>query len=117
MDPDHLRRLPLFSSLSDDALDTVSAFAGETSVSAGELIVREGEYRYTLIVIENGTADVVKAGGIIASLGPGDVFGEMAQPGALCQHPYDAALCGRYRALARRGRGTRRGDRHPLGRF
>jgi len=78
MDPDHLRTLPFFSSLSDEALDTVSACASETSVSAGELIVREGEYRYTLIVIETGTADVIKAGEIIASLGPGDVFGEMA---------------------------------------
>lgn len=78
MDPDHLRRLPFFSSLSDEALETVSASASQTSVPAGELIVREGEYRYTLIVIETGTADVVKAGEIIASLGPGDVFGEMA---------------------------------------
>jgi CRP-like cAMP-binding protein len=78
MDRDHLRTLPLFSSLSDKALDAVSALASETSVSAGELIVREGEYRYTVSVIETGTADVVKAGEIIASLGPGDVFGEMA---------------------------------------
>ena len=30
MDPDHLRTLPFFSSLSDKALDTVSAFASET---------------------------------------------------------------------------------------
>src|SRR5271156_2768590 len=75
MDPDRLRTLPFFSSLSDEALDTVSACASETSVCAGELIVREGEYRYTLIVIETGTADVIKAGEIIASLGPGDVFG------------------------------------------
>jgi hypothetical protein len=71
MDPDHRRTLPFFSSLSDKTLDTVSACASETSVSAGELIVREGEYRYTLIVIETGTADVIKAGEIIASLGPG----------------------------------------------
>ncbi len=78
MDSDHLKTLPFFSSLSDEALDKISDFASETSVSAGEVLVREGDYTYTLIVIESGTADVIKAGEIIASLGPGDVFGEMA---------------------------------------
>lgn len=77
MDPDHLKTIPLFSSLSDQALDTVSVFASETSVSAGKRLVHEGDYSYDLIVIETGTADVIKGGQVIGSLGPGDVFGEM----------------------------------------
>src|SRR5271166_654847 len=77
MDSDHLKTIPLFSSLSDKALNTVAVFAGETSVSAGKRIVREGDYAYDLIVIETGTADVIKDGEVIGSLGPGDVFGEM----------------------------------------
>lgn len=77
MDPDHLKTIPLFSSLSDKALDTVSVFASETSVSTGKRLVHEGDYSYDLIVIESGTADVIKAGKVIGSLGPGDVFGEM----------------------------------------
>jgi CRP/FNR family cyclic AMP-dependent transcriptional regulator len=77
MDPDRLKTLPLFSSLSEKALDTVSVFASETSVSAGKLLVHEGDYSYDLIVIETGTADVIKGGEVIASLGPGDVLGEM----------------------------------------
>ncbi len=77
MDPDLLKSIPLFSSLSDQALDTVSVFATETSVSAGKRLVHEGDYSYDLIVIETGTADVVKGGEVIGSLGPGDVFGEM----------------------------------------
>jgi CRP-like cAMP-binding protein len=77
MDPDHLKTLPLFSSLSDKALDTVSVFASETAVSSGKLLVHEGDYSYELIVIETGTADVVKGGEVIGSLGPGDVFGEI----------------------------------------
>ena len=77
MDPDHLKTIPLFSSLSEKALNTVAVFASETSVSAGKLLVREGDYSYDLIVIESGTADVIKSGEIIGSLGPGDVFGEM----------------------------------------
>jgi CRP/FNR family transcriptional regulator, cyclic AMP receptor protein len=77
MDPEHLKTIPLFSSLSDKALDTVAVFASETSVSAGKRLVHEGDYSYDLIVIESGTADVTKDGEVIASLGPGDVFGEM----------------------------------------
>jgi CRP-like cAMP-binding protein len=77
MDPDRLKTIPLFSSLSDKALDTVSVFASETTVSTGKRLVHEGDYSYDLIVIETGTADVVKGGEVIGSLGPGDVFGEM----------------------------------------
>jgi CRP-like cAMP-binding protein len=77
MDPDHLKTIPLFSSLSDKALNTVSVFATETSVSAGKRLVHEGDYSYDLIVIESGTADVLKGGEVIGTLGPGDVFGEM----------------------------------------
>jgi CRP-like cAMP-binding protein len=77
MDPDRLKSIPLFSSLSAKALDTLSVFASETSVSTGKRLVHEGDYSYDLIVIETGTADVIKGGEVIGSLGPGDVFGEM----------------------------------------
>jgi CRP-like cAMP-binding protein len=77
MDPDSLKSIPLFSSLSQKALDTVSVFASETVVSAGKRLVHEGDYSYDLIVIETGTADVIKGGEVIGKLGPGDVFGEI----------------------------------------
>jgi CRP-like cAMP-binding protein len=77
MDPDYLKRIPLFSSLSEKALKTVAVFASETSVSAGKRLVHVGDYSYELIVIESGTADVIKDDEVIASLGPGEVFGEM----------------------------------------
>src|SRR5271168_2457142 len=77
MDPDRLKAIPLFSSLSEKALETVSVFASETSVSTGKRLVHEGDYSYDLIVIEAGTADVIKGGEVVGSLGPGDVFGEM----------------------------------------
>jgi len=77
MDADHLKSIPLFSSLSDKALNTVAVFATETSVSAGKRLVHEGDYSYDLIVIEAGTADVIKDGEVVGTLGPGDVFGEM----------------------------------------
>jgi CRP-like cAMP-binding protein len=77
MDVEHLKTLPLFSALSEKALNTVAVFAAETSVSAGKTLVHEGDYSYDLIVIDEGTADVVRDGQVVASLGPGDVFGEI----------------------------------------
>ena len=77
MDADLLKTIPLFSSLSDKALETVSVFANETDVSPGTRLVHEGDYSYDLMVIESGTADVIKGDEVVGSLGPGDVFGEM----------------------------------------
>jgi len=77
MDPDRLKTIPLFSALSEKALETVSVFASETVVSTGKRLVHEGDYSYDLIVIDTGTADVIKGGKVIGSLGPGDVFGEI----------------------------------------
>ncbi len=77
MDSDHLKSIPLFSKLSEKALNTVAVFATETSVSTGKLLVHEGDYSYDLIVIESGTADVLKGGEVIGTLRAGDVFGEM----------------------------------------
>jgi CRP-like cAMP-binding protein len=77
MDPESLKTIPLFSTLSEKSLKTVAVFAAETSVSAGKRLVHEGDYSYDLMVIESGTADVIKGGEVVGSLGPGDVFGEM----------------------------------------
>ena len=77
MDSDSLKAIPLFSAMSEKALRTVAVFAAETTVSAGKRLVHEGDYSYDLMVIESGTADVIKGGQVIGSLGPGDVFGEM----------------------------------------
>ena len=89
MDLDHLKTIPLFSSLSDKALSTVAVFASETSVSSGKLLVHEGDYSYDLIVIDTGTADVIKGGEVIGTLGPGDVFGET---GVLGKSPRNATI-------------------------
>jgi CRP-like cAMP-binding protein len=39
--------------------------------------MRQGDYSTELIAIEEGTADVIRDGTIVASLGAGDVIGEM----------------------------------------
>jgi CRP-like cAMP-binding protein len=77
MDPSRLKAIPLFSELSDTEANRLAAFATETSVADGQILMKEGDYAVELIAIEEGTADVIKGGTVIASLGPGDLIGEM----------------------------------------
>ncbi len=77
MDAQRLKQLPVFSTLGDEALNQIAALAAEVSVPAGKELVREGDYSYDVLAIEEGTASVCRAGREIATLGPGDVIGEM----------------------------------------
>jgi CRP/FNR family transcriptional regulator, cyclic AMP receptor protein len=77
MDPARLKKIPVFSDLEEDELDHIAAIAAEVSVPEGKELVREGDYSYDVLAIEEGTASVERAGGKIADLGPGDVIGEM----------------------------------------
>ena len=77
MDKGRLKAIPLFDGLDDHDLGVIATFANETSVSEGETLVREGDFSYELIAIEEGTADVLKDDQKIAELGPGDYFGEV----------------------------------------
>ena len=78
MDPNRLKAIPLFSHLSDEEARRLSAFATETSAAEGQILMKQGDYAVELIAIEEGTADIIQDGKKIASLGPGDLIGEMA---------------------------------------
>jgi CRP/FNR family transcriptional regulator, cyclic AMP receptor protein len=77
MDENRLKAIPIFSQLSDEEAHRLAAFATETSVSEGQILMKEGDYSTELIAIEEGSADVVKGGEKIASLKEGDLIGEM----------------------------------------
>jgi CRP-like cAMP-binding protein len=77
MDPARLQKIPVFAGLSDDELRHVAQLAAEVSVEAGKELVREGDYAYDVLAIEEGTARVERDGRVVAELGPGDVVGEM----------------------------------------
>ena len=78
MDPNRLKAIPLFSDLSDEEANRLAAFATETSAAEGQILMKQGDYAVELIAIEEGTADIIQDGKKIASLGPGDLIGEMA---------------------------------------
>jgi CRP/FNR family transcriptional regulator, cyclic AMP receptor protein len=77
VDPGRLTKIPVFADLGDDERQHIANLAAEVSVPAGKELVREGDYSYDVLVIEEGTASVERHGEHLADLGPGDVIGEM----------------------------------------
>jgi cAMP-dependent protein kinase regulator len=77
MDPENLRAVPLFAQMAQEDLQRIATFAAEDSAPAGMTLVREGDFSNDMVAIESGTADVIRGGGTIGTLGPGDVFGEI----------------------------------------
>ncbi len=77
MNTKRLAELPLFEGLDDESLRAISKSAHELSVQEGSELVREGDYSYELTIIDEGQAEVVHDGQVVAQLGPGDVFGEV----------------------------------------
>jgi CRP/FNR family transcriptional regulator, cyclic AMP receptor protein len=77
MDPNRLREIPIFSHLSDEEAKRLAAFATETTVADGQILMKQGDYSTELIGIQQGTADVLRDGKKIASLKEGDLIGEM----------------------------------------
>jgi CRP/FNR family transcriptional regulator, cyclic AMP receptor protein len=77
MDAERLKAIGIFAGLDDAGREAVSKLAAEVSVPEGKELVREGDYSYDLIAIEDGTARVHHGDETIAELGPGDVVGEM----------------------------------------
>src|SRR5262245_24886811 len=80
-DPDVLRAIPLFADLTDEQLHTIAGWLEVREESEGRRLVPEGASGYDFFLIARGTADVVHGGSVIASLGRGDFFGEMAMMG------------------------------------
>jgi CRP/FNR family cyclic AMP-dependent transcriptional regulator len=77
MDVGRLRNIPIFAAMSDTDLRRIATFATEDSAEAGTTLVREGDYSTELVAIEEGTAEVLQGDRRIATLGPGDIFGEI----------------------------------------
>lgn len=76
MDSAVLRGLPFFSELDEREVELLARNADEVSVAEGRDIVREGDFSYDLFVIVDGGAEVRRDGTTLATLEPGDFFGE-----------------------------------------
>jgi CRP-like cAMP-binding protein len=75
---DLLAQVPLFSACSKKELQALAKRAQDTTVPAGTPVVREGEAGDAFYVIVSGQADVDRSGTVVATIGPGTFFGDLA---------------------------------------
>ncbi len=73
-----LKKVPLFSRLSEKALASIVKVAIEKEFKAETQIVSEGDTGTGFYLITAGSTEVSRSGARIAKLGEGEFFGEMA---------------------------------------
>lgn len=75
---DLIELLPLFSGLSNEALDKIAGFTRPVNYLTDDTIIGTGEHGDALYVIAKGFVEVIVKSKVIAKLGAGEFFGEMA---------------------------------------
>jgi CRP-like cAMP-binding protein len=75
---DLIKRVPLFSAASKKELEEIAQLADEIDLPEGRELITEGDTGHEFFVLVEGTADVERGGKRVASIGPGDFFGEIA---------------------------------------
>jgi len=75
---DHLARVPMFSACSKKELEKVARASDEVHVETGHVLVEEGKPGHEFFLILDGTANVLRHGRKIATLGRGQYFGELS---------------------------------------
>jgi CRP/FNR family transcriptional regulator, cyclic AMP receptor protein len=73
-----LQEVPLFSSLDKKALNSVSEVAGKKTFPPGSIIAKEGDKALSFFLILEGSVEVRRGKKVLAKLGRGQFFGEMA---------------------------------------
>src|SRR6202022_718471 len=78
IDRSAVKAIPLFASLNDEQLEQVLVSAREVSISSGTPIVERWDYGRDFFLLLEGSAEVRRPDGGVATIGPGDFFGELA---------------------------------------
>jgi len=78
VDEHTLADLPLFSSLSKKERKRVARWADEVDIAEGYHLLNEGAFPYEFYVILEGAVGVTKDGRELATLGRGEMIGEIA---------------------------------------
>lgn len=73
-----LQRVPMFRTLPLPSIEQLARGLEPLGVPAGAAVFTQGEVGDRYYVIETGEADVVGDGRVVATLGPGEGFGEIA---------------------------------------
>jgi CRP/FNR family transcriptional regulator, cyclic AMP receptor protein len=75
---DAMKRSPLFEGLSRKQLSNIARLTDDLEVPAGSVLCKQGARGEEFFVIIDGEATVTRGGKAVATVGPGDFFGEIA---------------------------------------
>jgi CRP/FNR family cyclic AMP-dependent transcriptional regulator len=78
VDAKTLERVPLFAGLSHKDREKIARWADAIDLPAGKHLLEEGRLPHEFFVILYGEVEVMHDGEHLATLGPGDFFGEIA---------------------------------------
>ncbi len=73
-----LRRVPLFSGMTDRALQAIAELASDIDFADGAYVTTEGEAGDAFYLLLEGGLQVTQRGAAIRDLGPGDFIGEIS---------------------------------------
>ena len=83
MDPEVLKKAPLFARLEDDAASALSSAMGTLRLKKGDVLFHEGDSEDRLYIVVSGKIKLGRSGSagrenLLAVLGPGQMFGELS---------------------------------------
>ena len=78
MDRQRLASHPFLAGIKEEELDAVASVASERDYAAGETLMSEGDFGHSMLLIQEGAADVSVDGTRVRTVGPGEVLGEVA---------------------------------------
>jgi CRP/FNR family cyclic AMP-dependent transcriptional regulator len=75
---DHLRRVPLFAKMGTSELERVGQLADEVEVGLDSILAEQGAIGHEFFIVLEGRVMVLDGRTPVATLGPGEFFGEIA---------------------------------------
>ena len=78
MDAVGIRDITIFAAFDESQRACIAGACSELEVDEGTTLTEQGENGYAMFAVTSGTADVLRNGERVRTLGPGDVFGEIA---------------------------------------
>jgi len=76
--PERLEKIEFFSELSLAQRKMLARMVDELVADPGEELMREGDYGYETVFVEEGSAEVRQGGAVINNVGAGELLGELA---------------------------------------
>jgi CRP/FNR family transcriptional regulator, cyclic AMP receptor protein len=83
VDPEVLKKAPLFAGLEDEAATALSSAMGKLHLNKGDVLFHEGDSEDRLYIVVSGKIKLGRTGSagrenLLAVLGPGQMFGELS---------------------------------------